>query len=189
MKFRTALVVLALALGGCNQQSSQEGAPEGAALDTPAPESQPDSVYTPNNEAARTTTGQLTMSVALRLPDAGSDNTDQQEVLTLRGASGLVVEAAITGAISPATQVQGQTLRALLDMPVEEPQVLVYRVTNETKPEGVGGLCGGEAAEYVVVWEPATPGATSMRLLGARGGAPGAASSRACPMLDYGRGG
>jgi hypothetical protein len=190
MTFRTALIALALALSACNQQqASQEGAQEGALLDAPAPESAPDSVYAPSNEAARTTTGQLTMSVSLRLPDAGSDNTDQQEILTLRGASGLVVEAAITGAISPATQVQGQTLRALLDIPVEEPQVLVYRVTNETKPEGVGGLCGADAAAYVVVWEPSMPGASSMRILGTRGGAPGAAGARACPMLDYGRGG
>jgi hypothetical protein len=189
MKLRTALIVAALTLAGCNQQTAQEGAQESAALDTPAAEAQPDSVYTPNNDAARNTTGQLTMTVALRLPDAGSDNTDQQEVLTLRGASGLVVEAAITGAVSPATQVQGQTLRALLDIPVEEPQVLVYRVTNETKPEGVGGLCGAESADYVVVWEPAAPGAASMRMLGTRGGAPGAGGARACPMLDYGRGG
>jgi hypothetical protein len=188
MNFRTALIVLVLALAGCNQQGSQDAAQESASLDTPAPESQPASVFTPNNEAARNITGQLTMNVALRLPDAGSDNTDQQEVLTLRGASGLVVEAAITGAISPATQVEGQTLRALLDMPVEEPQVLVYRVTDETKPEGVGGLCGGERAGYVVVWEPSSPASSSMRLLGVRGGAPGAGVARACPMLDYGRG-
>lgn len=189
MKFRIALIAAALALGACNQQSAPDGAQESAALDTPAAEAQPDSVFTPNNEAARTTTGQLTMSVALRLPDAGSDNTDSQEVLTLRGASGLVVEAAITGAVSPATQVQGQTLRALLDIPVDEPQVLVYRVTNETKPEGVGGLCGAESAAYVVVWEPSAPGAASLRILGTQGGAPGAGGARACPMLDYGRGG
>ncbi|HYD73443.1 MAG TPA: hypothetical protein VEF55_09910, partial [Candidatus Binatia bacterium] len=113
MKFRIALIAAALAIAGCNQQSAQDSAQEGVALDAPAPQSQPDSVYTPNNDAARNTTGQLTMSVALRLPDAGSTNSDEQEVLTLRGASGLVVEAAITGAVSPATQVQGQTLRAL----------------------------------------------------------------------------
>ncbi len=189
MIFRTALVALALALAGCNQQASKDGAQESAALDTPAPDSRPDSVFTPNNDAARNTTGQLTMNVALRLPDAGSTNTDQQEVLTLRGASGLVVEAAITGAVSPATQVQGQTLRALLNIPVEEPQVLVYRVTNETKPEGVGGLCGAEAADYVVVWEPSAPGAASMRIIATRGGPPGAGGARACSMLDYGRGG
>jgi hypothetical protein len=129
------------------------------------------------------------MSVALRLPDAEAQNTDQQEVLTLRGATGLVVEAAVTGNISPATQVEGQTLRALMNIPVEEPQVLVYRVTQTTKPEGVQGLCGAEDAEYVVVWEPSAPGSNSVRLLGARGGAPGAGGARACPMLDYTRGG
>ena len=188
MNFRTACIVLALALAGCNQQNSQDGAQESAALDSPTAESQPDSIYAPSNEAARAATGQLTMSVALRLPDAGQENADQQEVLTLHGATGLVVEAAITGAVSPATQVQGQTLRALLNIPVEEPQVLVYRVTNETMPEGVGGLCGAERAEYVVVWEPSAPGASSMRLLGTRGGAPGAGGARACPMLDYARG-
>jgi hypothetical protein len=189
MNVRIACLAFALALGACNQQNAAApGAEQSAALDTPAPESEPDSTLAPNNDAARATTGQLTMTVSLRLPNAGSDNTDQQEVLTLRGATGLVVEAAITGAISPATQIQGQTLRALLNIPVEEPQVLVYRVTNETKPEGVGGLCGADAAEYVVVYEPSTPGASSMRILGARSGAPGAANARACPMLDYTRG-
>jgi hypothetical protein len=183
------MIALALALAGCNQQGSQDIAEDSGASEAQAPEAQPDSVYAANNDAARSATGQLTMSVALRLPDAGSENADEQEVLTLHGASGLVVEAAITGAVSPATQVQGQTLRALLDIPVEEPQVLVYRVTNETKPEGVGGLCGAERGDYVVVWEPSAPGASTRRLLGVRGGAPGAASARACPMLDYARGG
>jgi len=189
MTFRFAVFLLALALGACNQQNAQNADQQSAVLDTPAPELAPDSALTPNNDAARSVTGQLTMAVSLRLPNAGSDNTDQQEVLTLRGASGLVVEAAITNVVSPATQVQGRTLRALLDIPVEEPQVLVYRVTSEERPQGVGGLCGSEAADYVVVWEPSSPGASSMRLLGVRGGAPGAASARACSMLDYTRGG
>ncbi len=190
MTFRTAMIVMALAwLGGCNQQGAQDAPSQSAPLDAPAPQSQPSTVFAPSNEAAQNTTGQLTMSVTLRLPDAGAANTDQQEVLTLRGATGLVVEAVVTGAISPATQVEGQTLRALLDIAVEEPQVLVYRVTNVTKPEGVQGLCGAEDAEYVVQWEPATPGANAMRLLGTRGGAPGAGGARACPMLDYTRGG
>lgn len=185
MNFRSALIVLALAIAGCNQQPAQDGAQPGAALDAPAPELAPDSVLAPNNDAARSTTGQLTKSVSLRLPNAGSENTDQQEVLTLRGATGLVVEAAITGAVSPATQVQGQTLRALLSIPVEEPQVLVYRVSSEEKPAGVGGLCGADRADYVVVWEPSAPGSSSMRLIALHGGAPGAAGARACPMLDY----
>jgi hypothetical protein len=190
MKMRIAFLALALALAACNQQTSPAGSAEDAAqLEAPAPESGPATVFTPNNDTARNATGQLTMSVTLRLPDANTDNTDQQEVLTLRGATGLVVEAVVTGAMTPATQVQGQTLRALLDIPVEEPQVIVYRVTNTTKPEGVQGLCGAQDAEYVVLWEPTAPGSSSTRLLGARGGAPGAAGAQACPMLDYTRGG
>lgn len=185
MSIRSALVVLALTLAACGQPGPQQAVAPSAQSAAPEPEAQPESLYTPANEAARSATGQLAMSVTLRLPDAGADSTDQQEVLTLRGASGLVVEAAIVGAVSPATQVQGQTLRALLDMPVEEPQVLVYRVTNETKPEGVGGLCGGEAAAYVVVWEPTEPGSNTFRVLATQGGAPGANAARACPMLDY----
>lgn len=190
MKLRTAFVVLALALAGCGQQNSasEDGASNAPQLDSPSSESMPSSVLEPANDAARTTTGQLTMSVSLHLPDAGQDGADQQEVLTLRGATGVVVQAAVTGAVSPATQVQGQTLRALLNIPVEEPQVLVYRVVSEEHPEGVQGLCGTTATEYVVVWEPATPGEASMKLLGATGGAPGAAAARACPMLEYRRG-
>jgi uncharacterized iron-regulated membrane protein len=94
----------------------------------------------------------------------------------------------ITGAVSPATQVQGQTLRALLDISVDEPRTLVYRVTREAKPEASGqGLCGAEETNFVVVWEPAGPGEPVMKILGVMGGAPGAAGARACPMLEYRR--
>ncbi len=189
MNMRIALVALAMVVAGCNQQAPTSEGGDAAApqLDAPGQEALPSRVFAPNNDTARTTTGDVTVSVSLRLPDAGQAGADQQEVLTLRGANGLVVEAAITGAVSPATQVQGQTLRALLDIPVEEPQVLVYRVTEETKPEGVSGLCGAEDAAYVVVWEPVSPGASSLKILGVAGGAPGAASSRPCQMLDYRR--
>ncbi|NJO35283.1 MAG: hypothetical protein HC869_21515 [Rhodospirillales bacterium] len=66
--------------------------------------------------------------------------------------------------------------------------MLVYRVTNETKPDGGQGICGAESASHVVVWEPTTPGDSAMKLLGVMGGAPGAADSRACPLLAYSRG-
>lgn len=190
MKLRIALVVLALSLAAaCNQQTAPtEGADAGPQLDSPAPESEPSRVFAPSNDAARTATGQVTESVSTRLPDAGAESGDAQEVLTLRGATGVVLEAQITGAVSPATQVGGQTLRALLNIPVEEPQVLVYRVTNETKPDGGQGICGAESAAFVVVWEPTTPGDSAMKLLGVMGAAPGAANSRACPLLAYARG-
>jgi hypothetical protein len=183
MKLRILLIALGLAAAGCNQQSStQDAATEAPQLDAPAPESEPSRVYGAANDAARAAAGELTVSVTQQLPD--STDSDIQEVLTLRGGNGLNVSAAVTGAISPATQVQGQTLRALLALPVEEPQVLVYRVTEAV---GAPGLCGEAAPTYVVVWEPSAPGEGAMKLLGVTGGAPGAADSRACPMLEYRR--
>lgn len=186
MNVRTALAALALFAAGCDSQTStQAGGSEAPELDAPAPESEPSRVFAGTNEAARATSGELTISIAMEMPDAAGG--DAQEVLSLRGGNGFHLEAEITGAVSPATQVQGQTLRALLGIPVEEPQVLVYRVREETKPSSGQGLCGGETTEFVVVWEPSGPGEPVMKVLGLRGGAPGAAGSRACPMLEYRR--
>lgn len=189
MLLRCGCVALALVLAACQQESAAPDATEAQApqLDAPAPASEPSRVFTPQSDSARAATGQLTVAMTTRLPE-GEEGGEITEVLTLTGATGLVVEATITGAVSPATQVQGQTLRALLDLAVEEPRTLVYRVTREAKPEGGGGLCGAEAANYVVVWEPAGPGDPSMKVLGVMGGAPGAADSRPCPMLEYRRG-
>lgn len=188
MNMRIALAVLALAVAGCDQQSaSTQGGAGAPSLDSPAPESEPSRAYAAANDAARTATGDLTVSVSTRLPDAGS-NSDPQEILSLRGANALALEAVITGAVSPATQVQGQTLRALFSIPVEEPQVLVYRVANETKAPNGQGLCGGDTAAFVVVWDPETPGEAGYKVIGLTGGAPGAANARACPMLEYRRG-
>ncbi|MBX3510368.1 MAG: hypothetical protein KF700_04145 [Hyphomonadaceae bacterium] len=188
MRIGIAIMAAAMALAGCQQEAAKTdaGAAPGPQLDSPAPESEPSRVFAPANDAARAAGGaQLTVSIAQRLPD--SDQGDIQEILTLRGGNGLVVEAAITGAISPATQVQGQTLRALLNIPVEEPQVLVYRVSNETRPDGGGGVCGASAPDYVVYWEPSAPGEAGLKVLGVQGGAPGAAAARACTLLDYRR--
>ena len=78
-------------------------------------------------------------------------------------------------------------MRALLNLPVEAQEVLVYHVSTETKPAGGQGLCGGDAAQYVVVWEPSVPGASAMKVMGVSGGAPGAESAHACPVLEYQR--
>ncbi|NJO35282.1 MAG: hypothetical protein HC869_21510 [Rhodospirillales bacterium] len=93
---RIGLVVLALSLAAaCNQESaSTQGAEGGPELDSPAPESEPSRVFAPGNDAARTATGQVTESVTTRLPDAGNTSGDAQEVLTLRGANGLVMRSA-----------------------------------------------------------------------------------------------
>lgn len=183
MMLRVALVALALALAGCNQQSSsQDATGDAPQLDTPAPESEPGRAFAAANDAARAVSNELTVSVTQELPDAA--DSDIQERLSLRGGNGLVVHATVTGAISPATQVGGQTLRALLGIAVEEPQVLVYRVTEAA---GSPGLCTEGTPTFVVVWEPSDPGDTSMKLLGITGGAPGAADSRFCQLLEYRR--
>jgi hypothetical protein len=186
---RIALIALALGLAACGQQNTaqQSGAAQAPHLDAPAPDAEPMRVFAASNDAARAATGQLTVSTATQLPDAGRPNADAQEVLTLRGENGLAIEAPISSAVSPATQVGGQTLRALLAIPVEEPQVLVYRVGTETKPASGQGLCGAAATAFVVVWEPSTPGEAVMKVLGVSGGAPGAASAHACTMLEYRR--
>ncbi len=188
MLLRFGLAALALMVAGCQQEAAPDSAEtQGPQLDAPAPASEPSRVFAPQNEAARAP-GQLTVAMTTRLPDAGDAAGEITEVLTLTGANGLVIEAAISGAVSPATQVQGQTLRALLDLPVEEPRTLVYRVTRETKPEGVAqGLCGAEETGYIVLWEPSVPGEADLKMLGVTGGAPGAAGARACPMLHYRR--
>jgi hypothetical protein len=191
LRFGCVALALTLVLAGCQQEAAapDTNAAQAPQLDAPAPASEPSRVFAPQSDAARSATGALTVAMTTRLPDAGDASGEITEVLMLTGANGLVVEATITGAVSPATQVQGQTLRALLDIAVEEPRTLVYRVTREAKPEATGqGLCGAETADYVVVWEPAGPGDAAMKVLGVMGGAPGAANARACPMLDYRRG-
>lgn len=171
------------AIQGAIQGKQSETASDAPTLDTPAPEAGPGRVFAPGNPAATAATGQLTSASTLRLADTAG--AEPQELLTLTGGNGLTVTAEVTATVSPSTQVQGQTLRALLALPVEEPQVIVYRVTNETKPPGRGGLCGADTTAYVVVWEPTTPGDAAMKILGLIGGAPGAAGARACPMLQY----
>jgi hypothetical protein len=187
MRGGIAVILLAVSLAACDQQNGASNTAQHPAtqLDSPAPDSQPSRVFAPSSDAARAATGQLTVTIATRLPDAGAANADAQEVLTLHGANGLNIDGQITSAISPATQVQGQTLRALFSLPVEESDVLVYRVSAETKTSAGQGLCGANATAYVVMWEPSGPGDTQMKIMGVSGGAPGAASARSCPVLDY----
>lgn len=187
---RLAVAALALAAAACEQQQGQMAAPGGGGdaltLESPAPEAEPSRVFSPVNAGARTATGDLTVAISTEL--AGEDGAELQEVLTLRGANGLVVEGQITSAaLSPATQVNGQTLRALLSLPVEEARVLVYRVVSETKPASGQGVCEAGSPSFVVFWEPSDPGASGLKLLGVMDGAPGAAGARPCPMLEYRR--
>src|SRR5262249_24786458 len=117
MRLGEALMALALVVGGCDRQtSSSQSGSNSPQLEAPGPEAEPARVFNAANDAATSATGRLTSSTALRLADASDSNSEGQEVLTLTGANRVVVEAELTGAVSPATQVQGQTLRALLDI-------------------------------------------------------------------------
>lgn len=184
MFLRLVCVALVLALGACQRQpgAGQEG---GARLEAPAPEAEPSRVFAPANDAARNGAGDLSVTVTMRLSDQTGGGA--QEILTLRAAKGLVVEARISGTTPPATQLGGQTLRALLSLPVEEPQILYYQVLSETHPEGVNGLCGAERAAYLLFWEPSAPGESGLKMMGVQGGEPGAAGARPCAMLEFAR--
>jgi len=186
MLTRAAVIVLALASAGCERGAQAPKADDAPAaqLGEPAPASDPSREFQPVNDAARAF-GPLSVAMTTRLPD--DPTTEATDVITLTGADGRVVEGAITSAISPATQVSGQTLRGLLALPVEEPSVLVYRVTNATQPEGRQGLCGAEAPAFVVIWEPNGPADPVIKVLGVMGAAPGAAGARPCAMLEYRR--
>lgn len=183
MNLRFALAFLTLMFAVSCQRIAGEPSGEDSRLSSPAVDSSTARVFEPVNDAAKNQTGELTISTALRLPDqAGADS---QEVVTMSAAKGVVVEAQLVSQVTPSTQVQGQTLRALLQLPVDEPQTLVYRIASETQPAGVGGLCGVDRTAFVIVWEPTTPGESRLKVLGFTGGQPGAADTRACPMLEY----
>ena len=182
------LLSASFALAACGQGGSQDKSQPGPQLVSPAPESEPTRVFTASNDATRAVTGaQLTVAMPLRMPDAAHAGESPTETLVLTGANGLVLNADLTSDMSPAQQVGGQTLRALLAIDVEEPKVIVYRVTGETKPEGGRGICGAGAPAYVVVFEPSIPGEPVLKALGVMGAAPGAPGSTPCPMLEYRR--
>jgi hypothetical protein len=188
MFIRAALIAAVVMLAGCDRAAEQApGAADAPQLDAPASGAEPSRIFAPSNDAARAASGDLTVAMSLSLPDAADQSAGAQETLTLTGANGLAIEAAVTSAVSPATQVQGQTLRALMSLPVEEPQTLVYRVASQTKPSNGQGVCGADDPAFVVVWETSGPGEEALKLMGVTGGAPGAAGARACPMLEYRR--
>ncbi|MBY0565279.1 MAG: hypothetical protein K2P58_13990 [Hyphomonadaceae bacterium] len=185
MNLRAPIVAGLLMLAACEQTSAPDpGEAAAPQLGAPTLETEPSRVFATANEAATGTTGQLTVSLVQHMGDASGGGAHEE--LTLVGANGVEVRAQIVGAMSPATQLGGQTLRALLGIPVEEPQVLVYRVTGETR-RADRGLCGDIPTSHVVLWEPSGPNEPVMRVIGASGGAPGEQSARACPRLDYRR--
>jgi len=186
-----ALVLcMLLALAACDRigaaQNTGKAAPA-PELDSPAPEAAPLRTFAAANDAARGVSGQLTVTMASRMPDAQHAGDPPQDTLSLRGANNLEVEADLLNAVTPATKVGAQTLRALFALPVEESQVLVYKVTSETKPESGAGICGQQTPAYVVVWEPQAQGEPVLKAMGVLNAAPGASGAQPCSLLEYRR--
>src|SRR5690554_5313458 len=98
----------ALALIACDRVGAPaEVAPAPTPLDAPSRDAEPLSGFAPGNDAARAATGALQLRLATRMPDAeeAARGAAPQDVLTLTGETGLIVEAALTGAATPATQI------------------------------------------------------------------------------------
>jgi hypothetical protein len=191
MLVRVVIAAALFALAGCGPSGGgADTDSDGAAkLEAPAPESEPARAFTPAGAAATRATGPLTVSVAQNFPDADSaeHGAGPREVLKLAGANNYRLEAELVGASSPATLVEGQTVRGAMGLPVEATTVLIYRVMNETKSGGAG-LCGAPTAGYVLEWEPESVGGEPVfKLMGLLGGAPGDQGVRLCPALDYRR--
>ncbi|MBL8548638.1 MAG: hypothetical protein JNJ73_01535 [Hyphomonadaceae bacterium] len=170
--------------GGGETPAAPEANPE---MQAPAPESAPGRRYRASSETARATTGRLVVTLTTRMPDAAAKETQASEILSLRGETGLLMEGALEGSIGPAVAVEGQTIRSLMDLPVEASRVLVYRVVEETAPEGGQRFCGARPTSRVLVWEPEGPVQEELRLLTLSGDPPGQAGAQLCMALAYER--
>lgn len=184
MKKWFAAACACVALSGCERQTAapQARVADGPQLEAPAPESEPARRFAPASDAARAATGGLTITETMRLPDA--DNARSGEVMMIRAANGLIVEAMLVGATPASAQIDGQPVRALMGLPVEASQTLSYRVAQEG---GGASLCDAGAASAFLVWESETPGAAQLRILPFTGGAPNEAGAESCTLLDYTR--
>jgi hypothetical protein len=162
------------------------GAP---ALDAPSQEAESARAFAPANPAATALTGALQARFATRMPEAGDleKGAPPQDVLNISGATGYTLDADLSGAASPAVQVENQTLRALLALPVDVSQTLIYRVVRETKTANGQGLCGADDAAFLVVWEAPETEAPALKFLGLATAAPGEPGAHACAMLEYSR--
>ncbi len=186
---RLVLVLAACALAACDRAADTKGGvpAEAPSLVAPTPVAEPGRTFAPSGAAASAATGELNYALALRMPDAAGGGGEAQEILTLRGANGLTIEATLASAQTPAAMVDGQTLRGLMGLPVEATQALVYKVIREAAPEGGAGLCGASPAAFLVLWEPEGPGEPILKVFAVSGAAPGERGAKPCAALDYRR--
>lgn len=188
---RFAIIALSLALAAAACDRASDSGSNGAGdLSAPTQDAaDAASAFTPVNEAATNIAGDLQVRQTTRMPDAAeaAKGEPPQDMINLRGAAGLVIDAELTGANSPAVLIGGQTTRALLELPVEAAQTLIYRVTRETKGEGGHGICGESDVAYIVTWQSTDPAESDLKVLGVSGAAPGEANARACAMMAFHR--
>jgi hypothetical protein len=190
MSARALVTALFLGAAVCACERPSEAPRErvaGPQMDAPAPESAPARRFAPVSETARVLTGRVTVTLTQRMPDADAKEALPTEILSLRAETGIVAEAALEGSVAPSASVEGQTIRALMELPVEASQVLVYRVTEENAPAGTQRLCGARPTARILVWEPEGPGEAVLRLLTLSGDAPGRAGAQFCRSLSYER--
>lgn len=190
MRVRTIFVALlaAAALGACERDAGGGAetaqAPE---LDAPAPDSAPSRTFAATSESARAATGRLTVTMTTRMPDAEKQESGPVDVLSLRAETGLTAEATLEGSVAPSASVEGQTIRALMNLDVSASQLMVYRIVSETAPRGGRGLCSEGEATRLVVWESPEPGEQTLKMLALSGDAPGEAGARICSAFAYTR--
>ncbi len=167
-----ALTLLAACEGAAPNGAAPAAGPELAA---PAPDSSPGRRFEPADDSARAA-GPIVVTVSTSLGEGGAS----VETLTLSGAQGLAATAELIGALDPSMTLDQSTLRSRMALSVDVARALLYRVVSAE-----GRFCPEGAPTHLVMWEPEIPGDTRMVLLPVTGGAPGEASARACPALNY----
>jgi hypothetical protein len=183
----TALLLCA-SVSACERPTEAPGRRvAGPKMEAPAPESAPARRFAPASESARVVTGRVTVTLTTRMPDAQAKDALPTEVLSLRAETGIAAEAELEGSVAPSVSVEGQTIRALMNLPVDAARVLVYRVTEEDAPAGAQRLCGARPTTRILTWEPDGPGEAVLRLLTLAGDVPGRAGAQLCLSLSYER--
>lgn len=185
-----AVLATAAILAGCGEEAAE--APVGDSPQLQAPSGAPaiaERRYAPEGEAAELT-GALTMNETARLggppADEASVAMSSETILTLTGEQGQTVEALLLDTIDPGASVSGQSLRSLMDLPLDATPLL-YQVTSEALAGEAVGLCGAQSATHLALWEDVASPEGRMKVLITAGGAPGAAGASLCQVLAYTR--
>jgi len=182
-----AAMACTLVLAACGQAGdATRAATPAPELSDPSPDTEPAHAFEPANDATRTATGPLDLSVTTRLPNA--EDADRGaganiEIIALHGQTGVILEGELSGTAAPTRVIDGAPLRTLMALAPGVAQALIYRVTRAEGPD----LCAGQAVSHIVVWESNAPGGLALSVLPVSGGAPGDADAHACQALAFRR--